>query len=97
MSTLRDKVLAECKAWANTDEDFDSPNPPKEHPGGWQIWELEDRENGLTKTYYEFHRGEIDGNNEEDFYEYFPNSEYVEDRSDVVAEMLGITLEDIKP
>lgn len=97
MSALRIKVLAECKAWANTDSGFDSPAPKKTHPSGWQIWEVEDRFSGLTQTYYEFDRVETDENNEGEFYEYFPHSEEVEDRCDVVAVMLGITLEDIKP
>lgn len=48
MTTLKEKVLAECKEWENTDDTLNGIVPVKVHPTGWEIWAVD--------GHYEFHR-----------------------------------------
>lgn len=78
MTTLKERVLAECKKWENTDETLDGPTPPKVHPSEWEIWDV-----GYNR--YEFHRHTSNG-----LYVELSIDQATYDDYEILAQLLGI-------
>lgn len=80
--TLRNKVLAECEAWANDGAGQEEEEVSLRHPSGWVIWKFEHQ----GKAWYEFVK---DGN----VGTLWPYDDSCNDEIlGIVAEMLGITI-----